>query len=146
MTEPRFPADAGRTPPRSKKSLIDLLTDLPTLVSDLVHREIELVKTELFDKLKSLGIGGGLLAGAAVILLFMVGTLLTAAILALSLVIPGWLAALLVSLVLLLVAAIVGLIGWRRLQAGIPPVPTEAIDSLQSDLRAIKGTGKRGTP
>lgn len=145
MTEPRFPADGGAAP-RRKKSLLDLVTDLPTLVTDLVHREIELIKSEVIGKLKALGIGAGLLVGALGILLFMVGTLLTAGILALSLVMPGWLAALLVSLVLLIAAAIVGLIGWRKLQSGLPPVPTESIDSLQRDLRAIKGTGKRGAP
>lgn len=123
-----------------------LLGDLPTLVSDLVRREIDLVKVEMLTKLKALGVGGGLLLGAVIVLGFMFGVLLTAAVLALSLVLPGWAAALIVAGALLLIAAVLALIGYRVLKRGIPPVPTESIDSLQRDLRAIKGIGKRGTP
>ncbi|WBU37181.1 phage holin family protein [Homoserinibacter sp. YIM 151385] len=128
-------------PRTSRRSLIQLVTELPERVTELVHSEIELIKTELIGKLKALGIGAGLFAAAAVVLLFMVGVLLTAAILALSLVMPGWLAALLVALVLLIVAGILALIGWRTMQAGIPPIPDQSIESLKRDLRAIKGIG-----
>jgi hypothetical protein len=128
-----------------KRSLIELVTSIPTLVQELVMREIELVKAEMLAKLKALGIGAGLLAGALLFLLAMLGVLLTAAIFALSLVMPGWLAALLVAAVLLIVAVILGLIGYRVLKKGIPPLPTESIDSLKNDYRAIKGIGKRRT-
>lgn len=105
---------------------------------------MELLKAELFAKLKALGIGAGMLVGAGVVLLFMVGVLLTSAVLALSLVMPGWLAALIVAAFLLIVAGILALIGYRVLKRGIPPVPTESIESLQKDYRAIRGIGKRG--
>ncbi|MBX3195797.1 MAG: phage holin family protein [Schumannella sp.] len=133
------------SPAPRKRSLIELVTSIPTLVQELVMREIELVKVELTAKLKALGVGAGLIAGAAIILLGMLGMLLTAAILALSQVMPGWLAALLVAAVLLIAGAILGLIGYRILMRGVPPVPTESIDSIQRDLRAIKGIGKRRT-
>lgn len=127
---------------RPKRSLLTLITDLPGLVSDLIAAEIEQLKAELARKFTALGIGAGLIAGAAVVLLFMVGVLLTAAILALSLVIPGWLAALLVAVVLLLIAALLGWIGYRKLQEGLPPVPTETINSLKKDLNVVRGVGK----
>lgn len=138
MTTPIAPA------PR-KRSLVELLTSIPTLVSDLVTREIELLKAEMLAKVKALGIGAGLIAGALVILLGMLGVLLTAAILALSQIMPGWLAALLVAAALLIIAVILGLVGYSVLKKGIPPVPTESIDSLKRDYRAIKGIGKRTT-
>jgi len=128
-----------------KRSLLSLVTDIPALIQELFHREVELLKAEVIAKLKALGIGAGLIAIAAVILLFMIGTLLTAAILGLSAVMPGWLAALVVSAFLLIVAAILALVGYRVLKRGVPPVPTESIDSLQRDYRAIRGIGKRGT-
>ena len=122
-----------------------LLADIPTLVGDLVQREIELVKAELVEKFKALGVGAGLIAGALIVLLGMLGVLLTAAIFALTLTgLPGWAAALIVAGVLLIIAVILGLIGYRILMKGVPPVPTEAMDSLRRDLRAIKGIGKRG--
>lgn len=135
------PAPAPR-----KRSLIELVTSVPTLVRELVQREIDLLKAEMLAKVKALGIGAGLIAVALVVLLGMLGVLLTAAILALSLVMPGWLAALLVAAVLLIVAAILALIGYRVLKKGIPPVPTESIDSVRRDIQAIKGMGKRSTP
>lgn len=127
-----------------KRSLFELIADIPTLVTDLVQREIELVKTEVVEKLKALGIGAGIIAGAVLVLLAMLGVLLTAAILALSQIMPGWLAALLVAATLLIVAVILGAIGYRILKQGVPPVPTESIDSIKRDIRAIKGIGKRG--
>ncbi len=127
-----------------KRSVFALIAEIPTLVTDLVQREIELVKTEIVTKLKALGAGVGVIAAAALVLLAMLGVLLTAAIFALSQVMPGWLAALLVAAVLLIVAGILGLIGYRILKKGIPPFPSESIDSLRRDLRAIKGIGKRG--
>lgn len=133
------------TPAPRKRSLIDLVTSVPTLVRELVQREIDLLKAEMVAKVKALGIGAGLIAVALVVLLGMLGVLLTAAILALSLVMPGWLAALLVAAVLLIVAAILALIGYRVLKSGIPPVPTESIDSVRRDIQAIKGIGKRST-
>jgi hypothetical protein len=138
MTTPTPPA------PR-KRSLVELVTSIPTLVSDLVTREIELLKAEMVAKVKALGIGAGLIAGALIVLLGMLGVLLTAVILALSQIMPGWLAALLVAAVLLIIAVILGLIGYSVLKKGIPPVPTESIDSLKRDYRAIKGMGKRST-
>lgn len=127
-----------------KRSVFALLADIPTLVGDLVQREIELVKAELTAKLKALGVGAGLIAGAVAVLAAMIGVLLTAVILALSLIMPGWAAALIVAGVLLITAVILGLIGFRVLKRGVPPVPTESIESLRRDLRAIKGIGKRG--
>lgn len=129
--------------PRSP-SLVQLLAELPGRVTDLVQREIELLKTELITKLKALGVGAGLLLGAVVVLGFMVGVLLTAAILALSLVLPGWVSALIVAAFLLIVAVVLALVGWRVLQRGIPPIPSESLHSLQSDVRTIRGLGKRG--
>lgn len=138
MNDPR-PGAAPR-----KRSLIELLTSLPEQIQELVRREIELVKTEIVEKLKALGVGVGLLLAAVVTLLFFIGVLLTLAIIGLSYAMPAWAAALVVAGVLLIVAVILGLVGYRVLKGGIPPVPTEAIASIQKDILAIKGEGRRG--
>ena len=139
MTDGATPGPTG-----TKRSLFALLGDIPTMVTDLVQREIELVKTEVTEKLRALGKGSGLLAGAAVVALFMIGVLLTSAVLALSLVMPGWAAALVVAGILLVIAAVLGLIGYRVLKKSMPLYPVDSIDSLQKDLRAIQGIGQRG--
>jgi hypothetical protein len=137
-------ASPSASAPR-KKSVFALIADIPTLVTDLVQREIELVKTEVISKLKALGAGVGVIAVALVVLLGMLGVLLTAAVFALTLTgLPGWAAALIVAGALLIIAIVLGLIGYSILKRGIPPVPTEAIESVKRDIRAIKGIGRRG--
>ena len=44
---------------------------------------------------------------------------------------------------LVIIAVILGLIGYRVLKRGIPPLPTETISGLKKDLNVIKGVGKR---
>jgi uncharacterized membrane protein YqjE len=127
--------------PEKKRSLLQLLADIPTIVRELVAGEIELFKQEMIRKLRALGIGAGLMAVAAIILLGMLGVLLTAAVLALSFIMQGWLAALIVAAALLVIAVIVGLIGYRVLKKGIPPLPSETISGLKKDLNVIKGVG-----
>lgn len=138
-SERTIPGQARRT---DRRGLFQLISDIPTLVTDLVKGEIDQLKAEMIVKLKALGIGSALIAVAAVVLLFMVGVLLTSAVLALSLVMPGWLAALLVALVLLIIAAVIGLVGYRKLKGGIPPVPENTIKSVRRDIATVKGMTK----
>ncbi|MCU1405902.1 MAG: phage holin family protein [Glaciihabitans sp.] len=126
-----------------KRSLFQLIGDVPTLVRELVMGEINLLKAELIAKLKILGVGAGLLLGAVIIVFFFVGVLLTAAILALSLVLPGWLAALIVAFVLLVAIAILAWLGIREVKKAMPPMPEKTISSVKLDINAIKGIGKR---
>jgi protein-S-isoprenylcysteine O-methyltransferase Ste14 len=133
----------AETPRDKRRSLIGLITDIPTLVTELVKGEIELLKSELIRKLKAAGIGVGLILGAVVVLLFFIGVLLTAAILGLATVMPGWLAALIVAFVLLIVVAILAWAGIRSVKKAMPPVPEETIKNVKRDINAIKGVGKR---
>lgn len=130
-------------PRQERRGLFALIGDVPRLVTDLVKGEIELAKLELIAKLKKVGIGAGMIAVAAIILLLFVTMLLTAAVLGLAEIMPGWLAALLVALVLLIVAAIIGFLGYKSVQKGVPPVPERAMRSLQRDVNVLKGEGRR---
>ena len=133
----------GSTRPEKKRSLLQLLADVPTIVRELVAGEIELLKQEMIRKLKALGVGAGLLIVALTFIFAMLGVLLTAAILGLAETgLPAWLCALIVAAFLLIVAVIVGLIGYRVLKRGIPPLPNETIAGLKKDLNVIKGVGQ----
>jgi tetrahydromethanopterin S-methyltransferase subunit C len=135
------PNNAGR--PERKRSLIQLLADIPAIVRELVAGEIELLKQEMIRKLKALGAGAGLLVVALICVFGMLGVLLTAAVLGLAETgIPGWLSALIVAAVLLIIAAIIGLVGYRVLKKGIPPLPNETIAGLKKDLGVIRGVGR----
>ena len=131
------------TPTRDapKRSLFRLIGDLPGLLSDLVRHEIEQLKSEITGKLKSAGVGIGLLVGAGAFLFFAMLVLTAAGILGLATVLPAWAAALIVGGALLVITAILALIGFAQLKRGVPPAPTETIESIKKDVRVIKGIG-----
>lgn len=128
-------------PPRPKRSLFTLIGDLPGLLMDLVRGEIEQLKRELITKAAQAGIGIGLLAAAATILLFALGVFIAAAILGLAVVLPAWAAALIVGGVLVIIAVILVLIGIASLKRSSTG-PEESIDSIKKDVRVIKGIGR----
>ncbi len=127
----------------SRKSLFALIADLPRLVIGQVKNEIEQFKSELVAKLKHAGIGAGLFVGAGFVAFFLLAVLITAAILAIATIVPGWLAALIVAAILLVFVVILVLAGLRQVKQGVPPAPTETIKSVKKDLKAIRGMGKR---
>ena len=124
------------------KSLGSLIGRLPELVSRLIRGEIQLAKQEISTKLKAAGVGVGLLVGAAVLAIIFLQILLAAAIIALSLVLPAWAAALIVGGVVLVIVIVLALVGIKALKAGVPPVPTETVENVKSDIRAFKGEGE----
>ncbi|MDQ0894257.1 phage holin family protein [Agromyces ramosus] len=126
-------------PTNDERSLFTLIGELPDTVSTLVRAEIDQIKAEISYKIKHFGIGSGLVAGAAVVGIFLLFTLIVAAIFALALVMPGWAAALVVSGVLLLIIAILLWIAYVNFKRGAEPL--ETIESLRADLDVLKGTG-----
>ncbi|ARC55568.1 hypothetical protein AS850_00565 [Frondihabitans sp. 762G35] len=127
---------------RKPRSLFGLLGDIPTLVTDLVKGEIALLKQELLAKAKVFGIGAGLVVGALLFLFLMLLCLIGAGIAALSLVMPLWLAALLVAALFLVIAALLGFVGYLQIKKGLPPLPKKTIDSVKNDIKAVKGVGR----
>lgn len=134
------------TPPRPSRRLFTLIGEVPTQVRELVRAEFELLKAEVIAKLALAGIGVGFLAGALVVLLLFLGVLLTAAVLALALVMPGWAAALVVAFVLLLVIVVLVLLGIRSLRESMPPVPERSVASLRRDWYSLIGVLSRTPP
>jgi tetrahydromethanopterin S-methyltransferase subunit C len=131
---------------RKPRSLFGLVGDVPKLVKELVTGELNLLKAEMLAKVKIFALAAGLLIAALVIVLYAIGVLLTAAVMGLATVMPAWLAALIVAVVMLVVAAILGLIGWKRFKKGLPITPKRTIDSVKNDVNAVKGLGKKPTP
>lgn len=128
---------------RKSRSLFGLVGDIPKLVKNLVKGEIDLLKAEMIAKAKVFGLAAGLLIGALVIVLYAIGVLLTAAVMGLATVMPAWLAALLLAVVMLIVAGILGFVGWKRFKKGLPLTPKRTIDSVKDDINAVKGMGNK---
>ncbi|RCG26231.1 phage holin family protein [Sphaerisporangium album] len=131
------------TNPYTTLSTAELIKHLSEDVSRLVRDEIRLASLELGRKGKRAGLGAGLFGGAGVMALYGGGALVATAILALALVLPGWLAALIVGVALLIVAAMMALIGKQQMSRATPPLPEEAIRSLKADVDVLKESAHR---
>jgi len=120
------------------QSLPALIGRLGAQIGQLVRNEIKLAQLEMGAKLKNAAFAGAFFAVAAVIAVFAVFALVVTAIAALALVLPFWAAALIVSVVLLVLAVIIALVGKARVSKALPPVPERTIDSLKEDVQWVK--------
>jgi len=110
--------------------------------SSIVRLELELAALELKRKVVSLGLGIGFGIGAAVMLLFMVGFAYAAAAAGLALVMPTWAALLVVTGIIFLKVALLGLLAITRIKKGTPPVPEQAIREAKLTTEALKSNGR----
>lgn len=136
-------SDASTTAPAATsnpadKSVGELVRNLSEDLSRLVRDEIHLAQAEVGEKAKKAGIGIGAFGGAGVVALYGLGVLIAAAVLALALVVPAWLSALIIGVVLFVIAGIAALVGRKKLQQAAPPVPTRAIATTKADVAEIK--------
>lgn len=121
-----------------RRGFFRLLADLPRELSDLVRAEIRLLQTELASKLRAAGVGLGLVTlGVTLISAFLL-MLVVAGILALSLVMPAWAAALVVAGVALLIGLIFVATGIASIKKGFTPL--ESVDQIADDFARL---GKR---
>lgn len=120
---------------KSAKAQVDGLKELvPQQLSD----EIKLAATVLKGKGISIGMAAAL-AGAAllVVLLFVIAVVVTL-VNVLALWLPGWAAALIVAGFFLLIAAILGLVGYSKVKKALPLKPEAAIRGLRHDFGVLK--------
>jgi hypothetical protein len=128
---------------KEERSLAELMKELSTQASTLAQKEVELAKAEMAVKAKRLGIGAGAFGGAALVGLFALGALTATAILALATALAPWLAALIVTAVYAATAGVLALVGKSRIEAGTPPVPEQAVESVKEDVEWTKTKAKQ---
>jgi uncharacterized membrane protein YqjE len=109
--------------------------------SSLARLELELASLELKRKITSLGIGIGLGVGALVFALFMLGFGFATIAAALATAMSTWLALLITTGILLLLAGILGVLALGRIKKGTPPVPEQAIEEAKRTSEALKSNG-----
>jgi hypothetical protein len=126
-------------------SISELVKDLANETSTLVRQEIELAKAEMTDRGKRAGKGAGVLAAGAVVALLAFGALTAGLIAALDLAMPTWLAALIVTVVYGVIAAVLVQIGRKQVQEAAPPVPEETIESVKEDVQWAKTRTRSAT-
>lgn len=121
----------------TERTLGQLVADASHDVEGIIRSEIALAKTEMAAGAKSMGLGAGLLGGAAFIgllaLIFLFHTL--AEVLAIWL--PVWAGYAIVTGVQLVAAAVLALLGKNALTRA-KPTPTRAIAEAQETIAALK--------
>jgi Flp pilus assembly protein TadB len=121
-----------------ERSLPELLKQLSQETSRLVHQELELAKAEITQKGKQAGMGAGLFGAGGVVGLLALAALTACFILALSAVMPAWLAALLVAVVYGVIAAVLALRGKAKVKQATPPLPEQTIETVKEDVEWAK--------
>lgn len=130
--------------PSAEASVGQLMTQLSEQTSRLVRDELLLAKTELQQTAKHAGVGAGLFSAAGVLALFGLGALITTAIIALGLVLPLWVAALIVAGALFLAAGIAGLVGKQQAQQA-SPTPQRTVENVKRDVDEVKEASHHDT-
>jgi putative superfamily III holin-X len=143
MTAPHTQPPGGATsatlaPTPENATTGQLIGQLTEQITSLVRNEARLAQAEVTQKAKRLGVGAGLFGGAGLVAFFGVAVLVATAVMALALVVPGWLAGLIVAVVLFAIAGVLALVGKKDVAQASPPVPTQAIAGVQADIAAVK--------
>ncbi|MEV0697279.1 phage holin family protein [Saccharopolyspora sp. NPDC050389] len=128
-------------PDLSQRSTAQLIRDLGDQLARLVRTEVRLAQIELRSKGKQAGVGAALISVGGVLGLLGGATLVATVVLALDIVLPAWLAALVVAVALLAVAGVAALLGRSRLKrsAALP----ESLESIKQDYRDLGKALKR---
>ena len=136
MTEERStPAPTVDSAGASTAELVKLASEQ---FSRLVRDELALARAEMTAKAKRAGTGVGLFGGAGVVALYGLAALWATLILLLALVMPAWLAALIVAVLLFAVAGVLALLGKKQVTQATPLEPEAAIQSAKADVDEVK--------
>ena len=99
----------------------------------MIHSEVQLARTELVGDVARLGKAAGFLIAGGLIAYLGVALVLVAIMFALGSLVPLWLAALIVGVVVLLVGAVLARVGYKRLTS-LNPLPERTIETLREDV------------
>ena len=116
-----------------------LVHQLSQQIPELIRSEMRLAQAEVAEKGKRAGVGIGMFSVAGLLGFFALAALVTTAILGLATVVDSWLAALIVAVVLLVGAAVAGLVGKNKVAEAGPPAPERAIQGIKEDIATVKG-------
>jgi uncharacterized membrane protein YqjE len=125
------------TAPRMQRSVPEILEDIASNLTQIVQAEFRLAKTELKEGAEKAAVPGATLGAGLVLAFNGLGFLLLAAVYALSLVMAGWLATLIVGGVLMVAAGIlIGAGGTKLKRANLAPGKT--IRTLEENVQWAK--------
>lgn len=121
-------------PAQPDKSLGELLSDLTSDLSTLMRQEVELAREEVRVEARKASKGVAAFGGAAVVGLLAGAALVLTLGFLLDVALPAWVAFLIVTAVLALVAAVLARHGQARMRT-VDPKPDKTIQTLKEDAQ-----------
>ncbi|MDG9709584.1 phage holin family protein [Streptomyces sp. DH10] len=138
------PPPAGRSSTHgSDEPVSELVQRASQQLTELVRGEMKLAQAEMKEKGKRYGKGGGFFGGAGVVGFLMLQALVATAIAALAVPLPVWAAALIVTAVLGVIAAVMAMSGKKQVEQAAPPTPEQTVESVKADVAEIKESAQR---
>ena len=119
-----------------QRSIGDILKDIGASLQQIIRSEIQLAKVEVTESARGARSAALMLATGGLFGLYALGFLLLTLMFALETVLPNWLAALIVG-VLLLSAASIGISRGRQRMKAIRP-PQNTLQTVKEDLQWMK--------
>jgi len=130
-TRPPGPDRAGERP------LGQIVASVVDGIKTLARQRAELARIDVSEAAEVRAKGGGTLAAAGLVALYAIGFIAAAGAAALAIVLPVWLAILIVGATLFLVAAVLAAVGRRVMRTASKP-GQRTIDTLREDVRWAK--------
>jgi uncharacterized membrane protein YqjE len=123
--------------PQMQRTVPELLQDIVSNIQSIVRSEVRLAKTEIKEEASKAVKPGTALGAGLVVGLYGMGFLLLAVVYALSIVVAGWLAALIVGGVLAIASAIMVSSSLKKLKQ-VNPTPEKTIRTLEENVQWAK--------
>lgn len=123
--------------PQTQRTVADVLQDIVANIQQIIRDEFRLAKVELKEKGARASRPAGMLATGAALGFYALGFVLVAAMFALSIVMPHWLAALLIALFLGIAAVTLVSASIGDLKQ-IDPVPEKTVQTVKENVQWVK--------
>jgi uncharacterized membrane protein YqjE len=136
------PSDPG-TDRFGQEPVSELVQRASQQLTELVRSELRLAQAEMKEKGKHYGKGGGLFGGAGIVGFLMLEALVATVIAALAVALPVWAAALIVTVVLGVIAAVMAMSGKKQIHQATPPTPEQTFENVKADVAEIKESAHR---
>ncbi|MFF4360215.1 phage holin family protein [Streptomyces sp. NPDC001604] len=143
LTPPQYAGPGKDTHGSGTEPVSELVQRAAQQLTELVRGELRLAQAEMKEKGRRYGKGGGLFGGAGLVGFLMLQAMVATAIAGLAVPLPVWVAALIVTAALGVVAAVMALTGKKQVDQAGTPAPEQTIDSVKADVAEIKGSAQR---
>jgi uncharacterized membrane protein YqjE len=125
---------------RDPRSVPDVVRDIVANLQEIVRSEFRLAKIEVKEEARKAARAGTMFAIGLILALYAAGFVFLAAVHALSLVVPGWLASVIVGVALGLIAMGMVLAGKKRIAA--VKAPEKTMESMRENVQWAKSQAR----